>query len=453
MDRSRRDRIRHGADAILADKTGKTLERDGPIHRIGRPRREQPRCEQITLARRHELRAFEDVDVLIDDLADPDHDVVARRRESLGALNERVRLFDDTLRDGGCARGLEGDVGGQQIGKIPADGDGQDQNRDDGCHDERQEQLPVEAGADLAQQRAPEPRARTCQPREHRGPDEHEHVERTRERRELGEMDEVIEQGQCAISDRVDEDAIVREVHAVAAVIRPNGGPERPAGWIVDAGKQLVADRPRRVRRVIDRAEAPAIYRNFDFAAGRPLAGHGSLDGAEHLEVRILRGDKWQRAIVEDQHVDDNRADRVRRLTRRRARANLPSRVKHTSLLGAKRCRLSEHIPLARGRGFHLRRLRRSRVFREVEREATDEFALRVVQLDRGGEARARERGLAPDVIRALRPLRRQRGTWIACDKRRQHGQRVDLVARFAQPFLQRLRMPLRLHGVLRRNE
>ena len=96
------------ADAILADEARQPLQRDRAIDVVGRPGRQQPGREQVALARRDELGAVEDVDVLIDHLADPDHHVVARRREPFGAAaQQRVRLLDDALRDRCGARRLE----------------------------------------------------------------------------------------------------------------------------------------------------------------------------------------------------------------------------------------------------------------------------------------------------------------------------------------------------------
>ena len=194
-DRRRGEHVRHVADAILGDEAGQPLQHDGAIDLVRRARRQQARREQIALAGRRELGVDVDVDVLVDQLADPHHDVVADSVHRLGAApQQRVRLLDDALRHGRGARRLVLDVGDEQAGEVRADHEGEDEHRDDRRQHEREEQLAVEAGADLAQQRrarsAAAPRASA---REQRVADQDQHVDRRGQRRQLGQPHQVIE--------------------------------------------------------------------------------------------------------------------------------------------------------------------------------------------------------------------------------------------------------------------
>src|SRR4030095_15409368 len=86
------DRVGNGPDTIFTDEARQALKRNGAIDRIRGACRQQTRREQIALAGRDELRAFKNVDVLVDDLADPDHHVVTRRGTPLGARRQRAAL-------------------------------------------------------------------------------------------------------------------------------------------------------------------------------------------------------------------------------------------------------------------------------------------------------------------------------------------------------------------------
>ena len=197
--RRRRDQVRHRAELVFVDEARQPLQHDGAIDVVRRSRRQQARREEIALARRDQLRAVEDVDVLIDDLADPHHHVVVAALDAVGAaIQERVGLFDDALRHRRRARRFALNVLAQQIGEVGADDQRQDQHRDDRGEDERQEQLAVEAGANLAQQGAPDARPLAAEPGEDRGRQQHEHERRARERADLGQMHQVVEQREHA---------------------------------------------------------------------------------------------------------------------------------------------------------------------------------------------------------------------------------------------------------------
>ena len=138
---------------------------------------------------------------------------------------------------------------------------------------------------------------------------------------------------------------------------------------------------------------------------GRAFARRAAFGRTEDLEVRGLRGDERQRAVVEQQTwttivPTGSGGPPIE------ARADLALRVEHLALFGPEGRRLAEHVPLARRVG--LRRRSGARVLRKVQREAADERALAIVELDRGRQPRARERGLAPDEERALRSRRRR---------------------------------------------
>ena len=74
-----------------------------PGVRVGR-RPEANRSRSLVI---EQLRTVEDVDVLVDELADPHHHVVAGQgNRFVAAAQERVGFFDDALRDGGRAGGF-----------------------------------------------------------------------------------------------------------------------------------------------------------------------------------------------------------------------------------------------------------------------------------------------------------------------------------------------------------
>ena len=76
--RSRRDKILEWADAIFGDRDRTAVEHHLAVDGCRRSRGQQSGLEQIALAGRRELRPVVEVDVLIHDLPDPDHHVVAR---------------------------------------------------------------------------------------------------------------------------------------------------------------------------------------------------------------------------------------------------------------------------------------------------------------------------------------------------------------------------------------
>ena len=229
--------IRYGVEpkTSSATKLGSRSQHDGAIDGVRRSRRQQARREEIELARGDELRAVEDVDVLIDHLADPHHHVVGALDAVSAAIEERVRLFDDALRHRGGARGFALNVLAQEIGKVGADDERQDEHGNDRGEDERQEQLAVEAGANLAEQGPADARPLATEPGEDRGRQQHEHEGRAGERADLGEMHQVIEQREPRVADGIDAGAVVGEVDLIRVFAERDAFPERLARRIVDA--------------------------------------------------------------------------------------------------------------------------------------------------------------------------------------------------------------------------
>ena len=158
--RRRGDDVRDGPDLILVHEARKPIEHDRAIDVVRRARGQEARREQVALARREQLGAVEDVDVLLDHLADRDQHVVAARRNLLAvAPPQRVGLLDDALRHGSRARRFRLHGIPQQVGEVRPDDERERQHRHDRREHEREEQLAVEARADLAQQRAADTRA------------------------------------------------------------------------------------------------------------------------------------------------------------------------------------------------------------------------------------------------------------------------------------------------------
>ncbi len=119
--------------------------------------------------------------------------------------------------------------------------------------------------------------------------------------------------------------------------------------------------------------------------------------------------------------------------------------VQHGPLFGPERGPFAEDFPVAGQRRPGL--LRRAGVLGQVEREAADQLAAAVVQLDRRSEPRTGEDRLAPHeecVVRCHNPVGRR------ADEVGQKGDRVDLAPRLGHPLLNRLWMLLHLDRELR---
>ena len=138
-----------------ADEGRQPIEHDPPVDPAGRPRRQQPRREQVALARRLEARPLEQVHVLVDGAADEHHDlVVDGRQPGRAALLQGGVVLDEPLRDGGRPGGRVLDAGPGLRREVRPHGEREDRDGHHGPRDVREEQLAVEARPELAEQRA-----------------------------------------------------------------------------------------------------------------------------------------------------------------------------------------------------------------------------------------------------------------------------------------------------------
>ena len=87
--------------SCFADEGRQPVEHDPAIHVGGRAPRQETRGEQVALARRLQLRALEEVHVLIDGAPDQHHDLIVERRQRARAarLLQRRVVLDQPLRD------------------------------------------------------------------------------------------------------------------------------------------------------------------------------------------------------------------------------------------------------------------------------------------------------------------------------------------------------------------
>ncbi len=346
------------------------------------------RSRSLVTSRR---RTVIDVDVLIDHAADPHHHVVGQRRRGDHRLPllQRERLFDHAPRHARGAHRFGLDVANQLIREVGAHEQRQRQHRHDRRRDEREKQLPVEARTHFAHQHLRWIRPVAMKPA-HEAGDGHQADERhAGERCHLGEVHEVIERRQHRIADDVDAGAIVGDVGVIACVAACDHGPERIART-VGAREDLVAELPRAVARREDGQVPPAVDRELDVAAGRAEPRFGA-QAADELEIRALRRDETQRAVVEH-HVEDHGADDALLVGAGLARADAALRVQHAALVGAHRNRLTEDFPVA---ALALVVVGRFGVG-QVEREPADERAIGAIELDRRREPELLEIGGAP---------------------------------------------------------
>ena len=147
------------ADAFARDGRGFPPQRERAVDVGVGAGGQQARGEQVALAGGDQPRAGEDVGVLIDQARHPHHQVVVHA----GALQHRAPLHEvlDHARGGrGGALRFGLDVRSHLVGDEVARDDRQQHHRHEHRGDEREEQLAVEAGAHLAQQRRPVVRRR-----------------------------------------------------------------------------------------------------------------------------------------------------------------------------------------------------------------------------------------------------------------------------------------------------
>ena len=194
----------------------------------GRALGQQARVEQVALARCAQRRAAIDVDVLIDRAAEPDHDVVARRRPRVTLLQRDVFL-DDALGHGGDANGIGLHARFElQLEKRP----GREREHHDGQHgrgEEREEELAVKAGAHLAQQRPSRRRCRASERRYRPRKGEQQNVGEADQGRQFRQVDQVIESRDDGEADHVNARAIVLDVGRVLPLAVAHRRPEGPS--------------------------------------------------------------------------------------------------------------------------------------------------------------------------------------------------------------------------------
>ena len=225
--RRRGDQILECADALSRDERRFVAQAKGAVDLGRRARRQQAGREQIALARGEQPRAHEDVHVLIDQPADPDHQVVVDAQALLrGAWRHEVLDHAAGRRRG--AHGLLLDVRVHLPGDVVARDQHERHDGHEDRRDEREEQLAVEAGADLAQQRRRR-RHSASEPVEQGVEQQEQQIRTEREHRELGQVHEVAERGDDGEAERVDAAAIVQQVDVVVVLSPRQRGPERCA--------------------------------------------------------------------------------------------------------------------------------------------------------------------------------------------------------------------------------
>ena len=195
----RRGRQRYGgdqigiqrADAFAHDGGRFATELERLVHFGRRARRQESGGEEIALAGGDQAAGGEEIHVLIDQPADPHHQVVFDRNAVLGGLRHH-EILDDTTGGVGRANRLLLDVRPHPIGDVHARHNRQRHNRHKHRRDECDEQLAIEARANLSQQRG-RPDAAAAGPHEEAVRATQQQARQRREHGELGEVHQVVE--------------------------------------------------------------------------------------------------------------------------------------------------------------------------------------------------------------------------------------------------------------------
>ena len=331
--------IRDLARVFLADKGRQPIEHDLPVHIARRARREKPRGKEVGLARGLQSGAVEEVDVLIDGAADEHHDLIVEGAERAGAaLLERRVVFDEPLRHRRGFRGRLIDARAKLPGEVGPRRDGENDDGDDGPGHEGEEQLPVEARPNLAQQRAAAGGRPRCQRVEQRRAAEEHDVEDAGQRHELGEVHEMTEPRNHRIAERIDAGPVVEEVDAELLAVARERLPERRAR-VDHALEHRVGERPHAGARRVDRRAAPAVGDKLDVTSRRALRRNLAI-WAMRFEVGILRGAERERAVVEHHPNDDGTQPAC-------AFANAAARAQDVAFARSKLRDFGEEIPVA----------------------------------------------------------------------------------------------------------
>ena len=402
-DGRRRDQVILRAERVLGNERGGLREGNRVVYRGRGARRQQAGGEEIALAGGAQLRSLEDVDVLLDDLADEDQQVV--RHDTCRGIRRLLQFRDDPLRDDGRLRRPGLHVVAKLPRRVVANQHREDQHGNGRHRHESQKEPAIEADAQLADQFTSEPVPLGGQrPRQRQ--DQHPRAEGgAGQGDDLGQADQVIEQRERRVAERVDARAVVRDVdvrHPPAGLQRrPERLPRR-----VDALEQRVVNRPRGGTVREERTASPSIDRQVD-AGIRRTCVRWPRGRAEHFVIGVLRRNEGQRPVVEG-HVNDHGAgDGVggRHVARPR-QAHAAFRVQHAALLGAEGEHFAVDLPIAarpqeRGHGGGVGK---------VQGETAHEGTVRAVQLDRRRQAKSGEIRSLPHGERRVegrRPVRR----------------------------------------------
>ena len=416
--RRRGDQVLVGADRLAGQVRGPPVEGQRAIDVAGGARRQEARGEQVAFARGQQPRTGKDVDVLADDAAQPDQQAVVEHRDVGGAAGlDADEVLDDAARRRRRAGRLALDVGAQRRRHVGAGDDRQRHHRHDHGGDEGEEQRAIEAGPHLAQQGPARHRRAPAQPRRHGQPDQQRRKGEAGQRDHFGQRRQVSEQRHPRMAHRVDRAAVVQQVDVRGHAAIVDHRPERLArgGELAEDG---IRERPGIAARGVQRPAAPAVDRKRHLVAGRGVRRSGV--GPQQLDVRVLRGQERQVAVVEDD-VHDHRADGAGAAAAV-LHAHGPAGVEQPALLGEERRHLLEQLPAARR---FLPRLVGGGLG-QVEGEAVHHPPGGVVELDRRGQAAGRQRGLRPDVegridgdraAGAPAPTRRRDPTCPPCDR------------------------------------
>ncbi len=214
------------SDAIGRHRDRQSIQRDRAIHRRRGSRRQQARVEQVALARGEECGTFVEIHVLPDDLPNPDHDVVGQRELRLAGLRfRRGELLEDAPGDADDVGRFGFDVVAKLAGHVRVERHGKQQHRPDGREHEEQEQLSVEAAANLVEQPAQGRLTAPGERRVDRRAHEHQHEQRRDDHGDFREPAEVLKHGGRRVAERVQPGAVVQEVHLVPL---PAGREQRP---------------------------------------------------------------------------------------------------------------------------------------------------------------------------------------------------------------------------------
>ena len=210
------------------------------------------------------------------------------RHDTRRGVRRLLQLRDHPLRDDGRLR-RPGPL--HVVAELPrrvvANQNRQDQHGNGRHRDESQKEPSIEADAQLADQLPTEPVPLRGE-RSRKRQDQHPRTEGGADQGDdLGQADQVIEQRERRVAERVDAGAVVRDVDVryppAGLQRRPERLPRR-----VDALEQRIVNRPRGGTVREQRAASPSVDRQVDAGIGRTCVGW-SRGRAEHVVIGVLR--------------------------------------------------------------------------------------------------------------------------------------------------------------------